>query len=291
MGVAKRIWLVLFVSLLGGTATAEILQNDGFQTGDEVGFQGGFVVGEEGAAELVTSNDGSWKLQRVLYLFGGATTQQTITLHIYQASADATPGTELFSGDYQVTGSNENISEIDLSGENVIVSGAFRVSIELQHEGLPSIARDNDGTITANLNFLKAAGLGWVKSGDVGLTGDWIIRAEVTQQGGVPDAGVNMPDAGATDASPDPDAGAAQTCSLHSDCERGAHCNDQSICTVQCRTDIDCSSGSSCNTELGRCDASSSDSGCGCSSQNAPIGSLAGFLLILSIAALRRRWC
>jgi len=162
-------------------AQETILKNDGFVDGQAVGFQGGFITGEIGASRLVPTGTGPWTVNRVQLLFGGAIGIQTITLHIWADGAGTTnPGTELFLGDYQLVASNEALQEIDLILEEIQVTGPFRVGIEFQHDGLPSIARDGDGTINASRNFILASGFGWVQSSLFGLTGDWIIRAGVT---------------------------------------------------------------------------------------------------------------
>ncbi len=297
--MAKLICLVGLLGLLGSSsAHAEILQLDSFQTGNAAGFQAGFIVGEAGAVRLKTNDSGDWQLTRVLLLFGGATTQETVTLNVYAGSQTASPGALLFSGDFQVTGSNENMSELNLSAENLIVSGNFRVSIAFQHAGLPSIARDDDGTIATALNFMDASGVGWINSNLAGLTGDWIIRADVTKLGGgasdagpISDASTSTPDSG-TDAnsSANPDAGSSgESCSLHSDCERGAHCGDQSVCTVECRADIDCSSDNVCDTTLGRCDPPKSSGGCSSSGSGSPSSSSIALLSLLCLLGLGRR--
>lgn len=181
-------FLVLLALLALGASAAfaqeTILQNDGFVDGQFAGFQGGFAAGEIGAVRLAPPGPFPMDVTRVQLLFGGATTTQTVTLHIWDDSAgNAAPGVELYSGDYQLTGSDTAMQEIDLTGLGVQVSGPFRVGVEFQHSGAPSIARDNDGVI-ASRNFIFALGLGWFDSTVFGLTGDWIIRAGVQPSGG-----------------------------------------------------------------------------------------------------------
>src|SRR5687767_14939760 len=119
------------------------LKNDGFMDNDNVGFQSGFVTGEIGAVRLNPGGAGL-QVQYVRFLFGGATGTRTITLHIWDDQAGgANPGTEIFSGDYDVTASDSAMQEIDLRADNVFVLGEFRVGIELQHNGTPSLARDD----------------------------------------------------------------------------------------------------------------------------------------------------
>lgn len=59
------------------------------------------------------------------------------------------------------------------------MDGPFRVGIELQHAGLPSVARDADGTIAPSRNFALLDGLGWVESSTLAIAGDWLLRAVV----------------------------------------------------------------------------------------------------------------
>jgi hypothetical protein len=176
--------LVLLVGVLPATAAETMLQNDSFVAGQSAGFQGGFTAGEMGAVRLVPTGPFPLNVTRVQLLFGGATTTQVVTLHIWDDSAGAAaPGIELYANDYTLTGADTALQEIDLTGAGVQVSGAFRVGIEFQHSGTPSIARDNDG-IAAGRNFVNAVGLGWLDSAALGLTGDWIIRAGVTAPSG-----------------------------------------------------------------------------------------------------------
>jgi hypothetical protein len=172
------------VLLHGSASLAQTsLQNDGWDSGQAAGFQAGFVAGEIAASRLVPSGPCPCPVTRVRFLFGGSETQQTITLRIWDdRSGTAVPGAELFTGDYQVSGADDQLQEIDLSTEGIAVLGAFRVGIEFTHSGLPSVARDTDG-IALDLNFVDAQGIGWVQSSLLGVTGDWIIRASVGAEG------------------------------------------------------------------------------------------------------------
>jgi len=161
------------------SAQETLLQNDGFVDGQPAVFQGGFVAGEMAASRLVPSGVGPWRVNRVRFLFGGATSMHTITLRIYDDTAGTTiPGTELYFADYIVTGSDNQMQEIVLTGENIQVTGAFRVALQFTHAGFPCVARDADGTITATRNFIFTPSV-WFQSSLAGLTGDWIIRAGV----------------------------------------------------------------------------------------------------------------
>jgi hypothetical protein len=189
MRSAQLVSIVLATSLVatarvGPLAAQEtILQNDGYVDGQSVGFQAGFIASEMAASRFLPTGSSPWRVNRVRFLFGGATTTQTIRLHIWEDGAGTTnPGTQRFASDYVVTGSNTAMQEIDLTANNVLVNGQFRAAIEFQHNGLPSVARDGDGTIQPTKNFIfTPSGGGWFQSSAVGVTGDWIIRAGVTQ--------------------------------------------------------------------------------------------------------------
>lgn len=180
---AMLVAVIALASIGAAPAAAQetLLQNDGYVDGQPVGFQGGFVAGEMAGSRFTPSGTGPWRVNRVQFLFGGATSTQTITLRIYDDTAGTSaPGAQLFFGDYQVTGSNSAMQEIDLVVDNVQVPGQFRVAIEFQHSGTPSVARDGDGTINPTRNFIYSPSIpGWFQSNLFGLTGDWVIRAAV----------------------------------------------------------------------------------------------------------------
>jgi hypothetical protein len=176
---------MLVLSAVAAAAQETLLQNDGYVGGQPVAFQGGFAATEMAGSRFVPAGTAPWRVNRVQFLFGGATSTQTITLHVYDDTSNTTtPGAELFAGNFAVTGSTDAMQEIDLTSANVQVTGQFRVAIEFQHAGLPSVASDVDGTINATRNFIFSPSFpGWLQSNLLGVTGDWIIRAGVEQVG------------------------------------------------------------------------------------------------------------
>ena len=279
------------------------LQNDGFTSGT-AGVQLGFVAGEIGASRFVAPSAGR-TLQQVVLFFGGAASTQTVTLHVWDDTAGTVaPGAQLYSGDFQVTGSDSNLSALDLTGMNVVVPAQFRVGIEFQHSGAPSIARDADG-LTPNRNFLfgnLGLGANWYAASTAMIPGDWIIRAIVSDGGTTgPDAGTTGPDAGTTgpDAGttgPDagttgPDAGTGGSCNGNAECPIGQFCDTQlHSCTFECRTNDDCGGGT-CNS-LGQCLAADGDSGGCCSTGTTTTGGMLGALGLAGAVGLlvtRRR--
>jgi MYXO-CTERM domain-containing protein len=291
---------VLLVSAAVPTrASAETeLKIDGFSTGQSADLQGRFADGEIGAVRL-GAPEGGRQLLAVRLLYGGVAQTRTVTLRVWDDSGGATaPGAMLYEGDFQLTGANDAMQELSVAGESVFVPAQFRVGIEVQgstpHQevGLPGIARDDDGTIAADKNFLLADVGGtfmWFRSQALGLTGDWIIRAVIADAGGTPDAGTGGPDAssGGPDAgSGGPDAGAGEQCNGNGDCEIGEFC-DQVVhaCTFDCRHDSDCPGSAECNS-LGQCVGATDGEGGGCCSTGDGGASGNGAVAALGLAGL-----
>lgn len=169
-------------------AQATWLVNDGWSDGQPVEFQEGFVAGEIGAARFLPAGPCPCYLKQISFLYGGAAAERTVRLHIWEDGAGAwTPGPELFSRDYLLSGAGDALQIVDLSGEGIFVNGAFRVGFEFLDAGPPSIARDTDGNIQAGANFIyNELGI-WADSSLFGLTGDWVIRVEVEENGNLAD--------------------------------------------------------------------------------------------------------
>ncbi len=281
MAVALLGCLVLWTTPANGAV--QLLQNDSFQSGDQAAFQQGFVSGEMAAVTLGPLGS-AFHVLNIQLLFGGDTSQQTVTLHVYQDNGTANPGTEIYSGDYQLTGSNENLVQIDVSGENIVVGSGvmFRVALEFHHDGVPSVARDADG-IHSGRNWIFSQG--WGDAASFLVQGDWIIRAEVDTIATQPDAGV-LPDASqgdagvsqdasegqdgaqGSDAAPSQDGTTGQDGSSSSACDTSDQCSGGQVCyggncVSVCSSDGDCSAGSRCHHGLCKltCTASSQCSG------------------------------
>lgn len=168
-------------------ALHEELRNDGFEAGQPVNFQAGFIEGEIGAVRLTPTVTCPCSLESVSLLHGGSGDTVPILLHIWEDPlGNVDPGSLVYVDSFSLTGSNNALQLIDLSAANVIVTGPFRVGIEFTHAGLPSIASDTDGTIAADENFILAdvppLGFFWFRSADLGVSGDWIIRASVAPE-------------------------------------------------------------------------------------------------------------
>ena len=257
--------------LVASTARADVeLKNDGFVSGGQATFQTGFVVGEAGAVRFVAPAAGR-QLKKIQLLFGGATTMQNLTIKVFDDTAGQdTPGAELFMSDFALTGADNAMQELDLTSANLYVPQQFRVALYFQHAGAPTIASDGDSTIAADKNYIFAGT--WKRSSALGLTGDWVIRAFVSDAGTAPDAGP----------------GTGTFCDTNADCTGRRYCDvDHHACIFDCQDNTDCPNGGQCSA-IGQCEGGGSGGDGGCQTTN---GTLGGLLLAMAglLVALRRR--
>jgi MYXO-CTERM domain-containing protein len=195
--------------------------------------------------------------------------------------------------------------------------------------------RDDDGRIDNEVGFIyalnPASGLigipqGWhwnesmqiedINGGPPGISGDWLIRMDVTPASGPPPDAGTTPDGGSTADSGMPpmgDGGTTTMCTTDSECAGGESCESgmcvrvsctsatdctggmtcvEGRCRNLCSADPECAGGEVCDTAAGYCVpvGSGDDGGCGCRVQRP--GSLPpAFFLSLGVLALllRRR--
>ncbi len=270
MSAFQSLLLVAAIVASASVVHADVeLKNDGFVSGGTANFQTGFVADEAGAVRFVAPA-ADRQLLRLDMLFGGSAATEAMTLKVFDDTAGTdVPGTLLFMGDFEMTGSDSAMHALDLSSENVVVPAQFRVAIEFHHAGVPTIASDADGTIAEDKNYILAAGLGWKRSNALQVAGDWIIRATVT----------------------DANSGPTQTfCDTDEECLLGNYCDvDHHACIHDCNTNSDCDRGGTC-TDRGQCEggmppASGDDGGC----QTSGGGTGALFGLATGLLALTRR--
>ena len=190
-------------------ASAEVYQNDGFEDNTAVGFQGGFVLDEQAAVCFSPpEEDFPLQLTAIRLIYGGGALGSTLAANfrVFGAGGNGSPPADMIHmfEDIELTSANDAMSELDITPAGITVNSSFCVSIESQHAGLPSIARDNDGTIDAGNNWIYAIDpismepLGWIQSALFGLEGDWIIRVvgEPGSGGGTRDTGAGGRDTG-----------------------------------------------------------------------------------------------
>ncbi len=260
-----RLALPILCALAGTAAADAELKHDSFVEGAQVAFQGGFKSGEIGASQFDAPEAGR-QLLKVQLLFGGDTTTQTVTLVVYDDTADALiPGEPLYRGDFELTGSTSVIHELPVTDMVVTLPQTFRVGIQFVHDGTPSIAADTDGQAGKNFIFaVSPGGDAWISSSSAGVGGDWVIRPIVS---GAP-------------------ASSGTSCTANPDCPLGEFCDTAAgVCDSECILDEDCGDGT-CNS-LGQCVGGTDDGGGCCGTSTDPRLALFGVGLLALI--LRRR--
>lgn len=221
-----------------------VLRNDNFEAGGAVAFYTRIGLEESFASVFdVPADYPTYKVCRVLIWVG----PNAFNIYTVRLGIPSDDGSEAFDGGagliwqsdqdaYQIFGSQDQISSIDLSEER-IVTDAERLRVQFRvvtNERSPNVAVDGDG-ITPERNYLRVL----LRNGQQfrGFTelmdpdgsppqppGDWIIRVEIAHpeeacgdvDAPLPDMGppdgvfdFGPPDAGAADAGvPEPDADA-----------------------------------------------------------------------------------
>ncbi|MFT4703348.1 MAG: hypothetical protein ACI81R_001039 [Bradymonadia bacterium] len=212
----------LVAILFATPASAQVTyQNDGFVDNTAVGFQGGFAVGEI-AASCFSPPESHYpmRLSAIAFLYGGDLPGATIVIgvKVWGGGGNGEPPSELLhtAEDIEAISATDSFNEYDLTSQAITVTAPFCVGIEIRDAGLPSLARDDDGTINQGNNWLYTdlgGSFSWFQSSDLGLTGDWVIRAKGRPAAtggdtGVPDTGT--PDTGTPDTGT-PDTGTPDT--------------------------------------------------------------------------------
>jgi hypothetical protein len=170
---------IVLASSSAGAATEE-LRLDGFDPSGAL-ISAYNAPGDIVAVRLVPTITCPCWLENVQLLFAGSTATETVVIRIWDdPGGSADPGTELFAGSVDLTGSNVTLQFVDFSAAEGMVTEPFRVGIEFTHTGFPSVACDDDDTIDEANNFFFFESLGnWYES-SLFVTGDWIVRATIT---------------------------------------------------------------------------------------------------------------
>lgn len=146
-----------------------------------------FVAGEEAGAVLTApAGDYPIEILRVgigwASQLGGAPQQLEGAVHIYGAGLP-NPGTPIFSlpGPLMTDGFINQFNLEPLSGEIIVNSGAFTVTLEFLNENAnqqfaPSMIHDGNGC-QGGKNVVFAIPGGWFNACALGISGDWIVFA------------------------------------------------------------------------------------------------------------------
>jgi len=157
------------------------LYHDSYTSNASKVFQGGFVPEEEAAVTLGPL-DKELTIRNVQFLFGGGDPEdRTVTLKIYEDDGTEVPGQLIHTSSHLITPADNTFRQLNLTsyGLKIGANKMFRVALEMSKAGMPSIARDDDGSIEAGKNWIRSSDGTWQKAEDLGLTGDFIIRSEV----------------------------------------------------------------------------------------------------------------
>lgn len=191
------------------------------------------LAAETTIAARLTAPFGPVSVTRIDLWFGGAASQHTVTIKLWDDSAGTLePGPELHSEDVLISG-EPRVQSIWIFASPL--PAQFRLGVVLHHAELPTIGRDTNGTRAPDGNFLRMPDGTWLTTQTAGLDGDWILRAQVSYAHPDP-----LPSS--------PDAAQSATCSQDSDCAPHQRC-DQGTCAMP--SDETAENGCGCRTDRG----------------------------------------
>lgn len=168
----------------GGCAPGDVtLQNDSFVNQSQVAFEQGFAVGECWASTYQPAACTFDVKSAIVLVGGGDGGNADFKVAVWDVDATGKPKTELGSTQVTITGASDVMSEIPLDTLGLATRDGtpFAIAVcHVAHAGTPSIGRDSDG-ITANRNWIFTNNQ-WVEASTLGVQGDWIMRARITEK-------------------------------------------------------------------------------------------------------------
>jgi uncharacterized repeat protein (TIGR01451 family) len=202
----STIWLGFLLAVSQATTANEVtVKNDSLSDFGKAVIVQGFIAGEMAGSWLTSPCDGNLVAVQIFWRSASGTEPFVIgnSINIYRSGVFPAPGVLALSVGGPVMNDNalnefryqdENntlpISVPVASNETVVV--AFEFS-EAQQPADPSVVRDTDG-IQPNRNAIYGdIGLGpdWYSAFDLGIHGDWVIRAVINCQTTSTDANVS----------------------------------------------------------------------------------------------------
>ena len=166
----------------GGAGSPQTLQNEKFRPGGKASFVGGLNSDDE-VAVVLGPVDHPFTVTKVLFLFGGSSGEGIVTLKVSQDFGAADKFGVLFTATIEIQGSDTALQEIDLAEVGGVVpvpAGSVRVSIQMEHDGLPGLGYDMSTNAVPGRNWINRAGV-WSDFGTAGIPGNGIVRATVVQ--------------------------------------------------------------------------------------------------------------
>lgn len=183
--------VVLLVALGGGHRVGAqiVLANDNYVSGS-LFCSGGPGIDGTVAAKLTGPAPSAYPFRVTkLHVIGCGGQGDLFEVQIYADNLGTlNPGTLLWrSANAYSIPANAAFTVIDLSGENipVIMSGSIRVGLANVSETFQGFGVDS--AITPHLNFVRAGpAFAWTYAESAGVSGDLILRAEITSAAPVP---------------------------------------------------------------------------------------------------------
>ena len=187
------LWLrVLAVFALVGVMTSpvsaerKVLQNDSFSGTATFTQLAAFEEQEYVAATFAADPaDYPFRIEKVQTLVLAALpgTIAMVSVTVWEDNGSAVPGAVLHTSTYgfQVESSASAINELDLSCENIVITGGdVRVGLRWEYVGDPiGIAFDLDGIVPGTNTLFSSSIGGWWFAEDLFVSGDWILRLEI----------------------------------------------------------------------------------------------------------------
>lgn len=181
----------IFMLTLAAPAGAIVkeLSNDSFSGIGSVACVIGFLESESAAVKLTADpGDYPYQVKKIRMLVCPASTSGFVILRLYEDNTGtAVPGPLIYEEVVQVTGSDDAVNEVDLSVNQIFITGgSVRVELEWFQNSPPGLAYDSDGFVP-NHNYIYSNPPGaWFYANQLGVTGDWIIRMEIENDAETP---------------------------------------------------------------------------------------------------------
>lgn len=178
----------------GVQAVEMTVRNDSLTNFSDAVIVGGFVAGEKAASWLTSPCNGNLRAVQVFWRSGAGTSGQTIHrgIQIYRSGIFPNPGalaqelggpvlTDGVLNEYRFLDENMVIPLIVPvnANETLVVALEFDATVAA---GAPSVVRDVDGNQNGrNALFAEfpAGTFSWFNSQNLGVSGDWVIRAVI----------------------------------------------------------------------------------------------------------------
>lgn len=188
-------WLGLALAFAGSAGATEVtIKNDSLTDFGSAAIVWGFVSGEMAGSWLTSPCDGNLVAVQIFWRSPSGVTADVIgnAIHIYRSGTFPVPGTEAQTiggpvlqdnalNEWRYLDENNTLPLVVpvTTSETVVI--AFEFATPPQAGVDPSVVRDTDGN-TAGRNAIYAdigGSFVWFGSGDLGVMGDWVIRAVV----------------------------------------------------------------------------------------------------------------